>query len=356
MEYYLFKPNISNPEISDYFAAYFMKQIVFFAFFLLSFHFSFAQKDLNVLFVGNSLTYCDSRDNSEFPYYNNMTEMLQKIAEEKKLKVHIEKVVHGHASLANHATYTGTDAESGDEPYKRADAGIAPSSVKKILSKQWDVVALQERADVSVLNPGQRYFSVDPALRFLDSVIKQVHGKAVLYQGYAESRPDDTDVVVSSGQKPGSNNCIVIDAFNFGFKTIEFFDPAEEAKVNGKDTTFCAPALPPSTTELQAIEQEHSKMAAKIGADVLEIGAAFEKCNKDYPAIKLFFDESADHPSKQGSYLIACLFYRYLSGQTVAALKYHADVPEAEAANLRKVADAMHVVAYSKAIKTANSK
>ena len=89
---------------------------------------------------------------------------------------------------------------------------------------------------------------------------------------------------------------------------------------------------------------------------LVEIGMAFEKCKKDYPGIKLFFDESADHPSKQGAYLIACLFYRYISGQPVGAIKYHADISEQEAANLRKVADAMHTPAYSKTIKTATSK
>jgi hypothetical protein len=332
-----------------------MKRIFSLAFFLLSFHFSFAQKDLNVLFLGNSLTYCDSRDNAEFPYYNNMTDMLQKIAEEKKLKVHIEKAVHGRAGLANHATFTGTDAETADEAYKRAGLGVVPSSIRKILGRQWDVVAIQERADVSVLNPGQRYFSTDPSLRYLDSVIKQVHGKTVLYQGYAEARTDDTEIV-AGGPKTSSGNCVVLDAFNFGFKAIDFFSPAAEADMNGKDTTICAPPLPASVTELQAIEQEHSKMAAKIGGDVIEIGPAFEKCKKDYPGIKLFFDESADHPSKQGAYLIACLFYRYLSGQPVGALKYHADISEQEAGNLRKVADAMHSAAYSKGIKTATSK
>ncbi len=331
-----------------------MKQICSLSFFLLSFHFSFAQKALNVLFVGNSLTYCDSRDNSEFPYYNNMTEQVQKMAEEKKLNIHVEKAVHGRACLANHATFTGTDAETTDEPYKRAEDKIIPSTVRKILGKQWDVVALQERWDVSVLNPAQRYFSIDPALRYLDSVIKQVHGKTVFYQSYAERRNDDTDII-ATGQKP-AGNCIVLDAYNFGFKSIDFVYPAEEAKLAGKDTSFCPAPLPASVTELQAITQEYSKIAAKNGDDVLEIGLAFEKCNKDYPAIKLFFDESPDHPSKQGSYLIACLFFRYLSGQTVASLKYHADLPEPEAANLRKVADAMHVVAYSKGMKTAAGK
>ena len=331
-----------------------MKQIFFLAFFLFSFHFSFAQKELNVLFLGNSLTYCDSRDNAEFPYYNNMTEMLQHIAEEKKLKLHIAKAVHGRAGLANHATFTGTDAETTDEPFKRADAGTVPSSVKKILGKQWDVVALQERCDVSILNPAQRYFSTDPALRYLDSLVKQIHGKAVLYQGYAAPRPEDTDVV-AAGPK-SDNNCVVLDAFNFGFRAIDFFDPADEASMTGKDTTICAPPLPAGVTDVQAVNQELSKISAKTGDDVVEIGTAFEKCRKDYPAIKLYFDESADHPSKQGAYLIACLFFRYFSGQTVGAIKYHADIPEGEAANLRKVADAMHVTAYSKTLKTANSK
>ncbi len=332
-----------------------MKRLLFFACLALSAHVSFAQKDMNVLFIGNSLTYCDARDNSEFPYYNNMTEMLQKMIEEKKLKIHVEKVTHAHASMAAHATFVGTDNEASDEPFKRAGQGVVPSSVKRIQSKQWDVVALQERADVSVLIPAQRAYSTEPALKYLDGEVKKAHGKVVLYQGYAEQHPVDTELSLS-GQKQGSTNCVVLDAFNFGIKPIDFYSTADESIFSGKDTTLCSDPLPPSVTEAQAISQELNKLAAGVGGDVVEIGPAFEKCRKDYPAIKLYYDETADHPSKQGAYLIACLFFKYLSGQPVSAIKYHADITESEAANLRKVADAVHTTAYSRTLKTANSK
>ena len=290
---------------------------------------SFAQKDMNVLLVGNSLTYCDARDNSEFPYYNNMTDMLQKMIDEKKLKIHVAKVTHAHTTLTAHATFVGTDHEVSDEPFRRAGQGVVPSTVKRIQSKQWDVVALQERADVSVLIAAQRAYSIEPSLKYLDGEVKKAHGKVVLYQGYAEQHPVDTELSLT-GQHPAGTNCVVLDAFSFGMKPIDFFNPADEAVFSGKDTTICADPLPAGVTELQAISQEFNKLAAGVGGDFVEIGAAFEKCRKDYPAIKLYFDESADHPSKQGAYLIACMFFRYLSGQPVSSIKYRADISEAE--------------------------
>ena len=54
-----------------------------------------AQEAKNILFVGNSLTYYDSRNNPDFPYYNLMLLMLQKMIDEQKLNTHIDKATRG---------------------------------------------------------------------------------------------------------------------------------------------------------------------------------------------------------------------------------------------------------------------
>ena len=302
------------------------------------FQYSFAQKEVNVLFIGNSLTFNDSRYDPNFPYYNNMTEMLQKMMDERKLKVHIEKVTHGGASLANHATYIGSDGEM--DQYRRVNKNEVPSAVKKIANGHWDMVVLQEAGGESVLNPGLRYFSTDPALRFLDSVIKKAHARTVLFQGYAGLHPVDTDVQLSD-HAMSTANCIVLDAFGFGFKSIVFFYPEQEHQMEGKDTAFCPDHFKDSEEEFRAIGAEYDRLAAKIGADVVQIGQAFEKCKKDCREIPLYYRGDDGHPSTQAAYLIACMFFKYITGQNVDKMKYHGDITEAEAQKLQKVADSI---------------
>ena len=314
-----------------------MRRFFTLVFTVFCFSHSFAQKDVNVLFIGNSLTYNDSRYDPNFPYYNNMTEMVQKMVDERKLKMHIDKVTHPGASLANHATYIGADGEI--DQYRRVKKDEIPSAVKKITTGHWDVVVLQETAGESVLNPGLRVFSTDPALRFLDSVVKSAHAKTVLFQGYANIFSVETDPQLSSLESTA--NCIVLDAFGFSAKTIVFFDPEQERKMSGKDTTFCPPHFKDSVEEFRALAEQYDQLANKIGADVVEIGAAYDKCKKECKDIPLYYRGDEGHPSKQAAYLTACMFFRYLTGQQVDKMKYHADITDAEAQRLQKVADSI---------------
>ncbi len=311
--------------------------------------FSLAQKNLNVLFVGNSLTYWYYAPDSSFKYYNFMLPELQKMIAEAKKNISIDKITHGGASLVWHAAFFVPDDEN--ERLRRIVPGETTATVRKILDGQWDIVILQERPD---LNPGVISYGTRPALKFLDSVIKQVHAKTVLYQAYAQSNPEDT-VVMTNEQMFPKRYCIHADTMG-SFLNLKVFDPSVRTNLASKDTSFREPHYKNAEEQFHAIEKEYRELGAMVNADVVEIGAAFEKCKKMYPAIPLYLGRYNGHPSRQGAYLIACMFFRYLSGQRAGTLQYHADISEGEAANLRKVADAVHVTTCSKTLKTANSK
>ena len=221
-----------------------------------------------------------------------------------------------------HATYVGMDNEN--EIFRRAAQNEIPSTIEKVLSKHWDIIVLQE-ATWNTLNPGIRYYSTEPAIKRLDSTIKRVSGKTVLYQGFADQ------IYQGYGeQKFPKKNCIFIEPFFFPSEPF-VFDPNQELKVTGKDTTFCTDSFNNSAEEFHALEIEYNKLATKINADVVEIGLAFEMCKKKYPEIKLYYSLDDNHPSKQGAYLIACMFFKYLTGQNLEPIKYHGAVNENEA-------------------------
>ena len=300
-----------------------------------------AQETKNILFVGNSLTYWNSLNNPDFPYCNPMLGILQKMFDEKKMNINIEKATNGSTTLAIHATYLGTDDPN--EIFRRATQGEVPATIKKILSKHWDIVVLQESLN-DVLNPGKRYYTTEPALMRLDSLIKQVHGKTVLYQAYSEPDPGKT-YIIHSGQKFPRTHYLKLDTFGHMFDFFAF-DPSQMPKITGADTTFYDDSFQNTAEEFHKLQIEYNTLAAKINAGIVEVGLAFEKCKRQYPEIHLYIesDESDNniHPSMQGAYLIACMFYKYITGQSLDSVKYHADLNEDEAKKLRRVAESIH--------------
>ena len=81
-------------------------------------------------------------------------------------------------------------------------------------------------------------------------------------------------------------------------------------------------------------------MSKKINADIAEVGFAFELCAKNHPEINLYQEDSV-HPSKEGSYLIACVFYKYITRKNVADVRYNADINSEEAEKIRKLVNLM---------------
>ena len=83
-------------------------------------------------------------------------------------------------------------------------------------------------------------------------------------------------------------------------------------------------------------------MARKLNIPVVKVGYAFELFKKSHSSIPVYESATNDHPSEQGSYLIACLFYRFISGKSLKNVKYApTKIPGSEAKIIRAFADSI---------------
>jgi hypothetical protein len=263
----------------------------------------FVDKEKKVLFIGNSLTA-----------NNDMPQTLQKMLEESGLHIYIAQLTVGGFELAQFAAYT----ENGGGEYRRCIKGEVPVGVKKILSEKWDLVVLQERGG-SVLIPCFNEYSFKPSLLFLDSIIRSVKAKTVIYQGYAANEYPHYIC-----EEPNRL----------------FFDRLypDTALATNMQPNCCSKHFENHTDEFQLLQAEYDKMARCTEAGLVRVGYAFEAFKKANKTIPLYGSDNF-HPSRQGSYLIACLFYRYITKTSLAKVKYAAGLDAKEAAAIRGFAD-----------------
>jgi len=65
----------------------------------------------------------------------------------------------------------------------------------------------------------------------------------------------------------------------------------------------------------ETIGSSYIKLGEKTGVKVVPVGSIFMKAQQARPDLKMYFDDK--HPSPEGSYLIALIYYKYLTGNTV---------------------------------------
>ena len=109
------------------------------------------EKIVNVLFVGNSLTY-----------YNEMPQLLQEMLNETNPNIKIDQITFPGVSLENHIDYMA-DPNKENSRYEKKP-GDTTSTERKLLQKPWDVVIIQE-GTVRVLIPEARDSLVIPAIQ-----------------------------------------------------------------------------------------------------------------------------------------------------------------------------------------------
>ncbi len=91
------------------------------------------QQKINVLFIGNSLTY-----------YHDMTKTLQVMLDENNSKYNIEQSAFPGMTLKGHLEDIITETKGEDVYTREKEAGETTETEKKLKSKKWDVIILQE--------------------------------------------------------------------------------------------------------------------------------------------------------------------------------------------------------------------
>jgi hypothetical protein len=90
-------------------------------------------------------------------------------------------------------------------------------------------------------------------------------------------------------------------------------------------------------TMQERLTSGYANLGAGLGAGVVPVGLAWSQALRRNPTLPLWADDGR-HPSLQGSYLTACVFYAYLTKRSPVGNRFTAGLPPARAHLLQSVA------------------
>lgn len=102
------------------------------------------------------------------------------------------------------------------------------------------------------------------------------------------------------------------------FRYARLFD-LEIKKVGAKTVLFMTWSKKQEPEMQSALAEAYRLLGREINAEVVPVGLAFERAGAGRPALELH-DVDGKHPSRAGSYLTACCFYRYFYGRSPVGL------------------------------------
>jgi hypothetical protein len=189
------------------------------------------------------------------------------------------------ARAGGHKTEVGMSAQGG---WFLADHVKSSDTIAKINSEKWKFVVLQEQSEVPSMQQS-RAQEMYPAARVLVSDIEAVGAKPIFFVTWAHR------------------------------------DGWPE---NGM----------PSYASMQAqIDNGYTLTAQAFNVPVAPVGFAWQAVRNLYPQINLWQSDGS-HPTEEGTYLAACVFYADIFRQSPEGLSYQASLPANTAQALQKAA------------------
>ena len=268
---------------------FFKKRLFFFAFFTIVL--GNAQEPINVLFLGNSLTY-----------FHDMPETLQEMLNETHPNFTIEHrtlpgmSLHGHLELiVELRTENMTDAR-----YKKE--GEVSESERKLVEKDWDIIVLQT-GTVGLLIPNTRKTKEEPAIDSIKSKATNPNCRFILFKTWPSKREYPKEYCHSS------------------------FSPSEK---------HCAPLIENLNQEMELIDSAFGLVAENHDLELTKNGNVFYTVLQQYPELNIY--EDAIHPNANGAFLNACLFYQTLTDEKASDLKFIGEMDAYTAAMIKEIA------------------
>lgn len=192
------------------------------------------------------------------------------------------------AELAQSGSYEVEVAMIAQGGWTLADHAQSSATMEKIQGDSWDTVVLQEQSRLPAIQD-QRDVQMVPAIRLLDEQIKENGAETILFMTW------------------GSRD---------GLPEAGYADYAA----------------------MQAqIQASYEDIAEKVGAGVAPVGIAWQKAIEVQPDLDLWQLDGI-HPTREGTYLSALVFYTLIFQQSPAGLIFHADLPEETAEFLQVIA------------------
>lgn len=192
------------------------------------------------------------------------------------------------AKSGDHQIETGMAAEGGMTLTNHVDS---TETASQISSSPWDFVVLQEQSQI----PSVKQFRINqmyPAARMLAGEIENAGAEPLFFIPWAHR------------------------------------DGWPE---NGMQTYI----------QMQGqIERGYFDIANELGAPMAPVGFAWAVVVREHPEISLW-QEDGSHPTKEGTYLAACVFYAVLFQESPEGLAYRGSISTENAAILQKIAAEM---------------
>lgn len=213
---------------------------------------------------------------NSYTYVNNLPQLVQQLALANGDTLEVDSYAPGGYTFNNHFNDANTSA--------------------KIYSKNWDFVILQAQSQEPSFSPAQVNAQTTPFARKLDSLIKDNYActKTIFYETW--------------GRKFG-------------------------------DAGNCA-AYPPVCTYTgmqNRLKQSYKLFADNASGIMAPAGEAFRESIAQNPSLELYQADQS-HPSLEGSYLAAAVFYETLFQKSVLSNTYISSVSSATAAFLQQIA------------------
>lgn len=189
------------------------------------------------------------------------------------------------ARAGGHRVETETAAQGGWT--LSAHAGSA-ETLNKLKSSKWDIVVLQEQSDVPAVERA-RTATMYPAGRMLVRQIEEGGATPIFFLTWAHR------------------------------------DGLPEYGLSGYETTQ------------SAISDGYLRIAQELGVPVAPVGDAWRMATGKDPGLELWQGDGI-HPTEQGTYLAACVFYAAIFRQSPEGLSYLGRVPKKTASVLQTTA------------------
>ncbi|WGD33933.1 DUF4886 domain-containing protein [Olleya sp. YS] len=255
-------------------------------------------EELNVLFIGNSLTF-----------YHDMPQMVQKMLNETNPNIKIHQSTFPGMFLGWHLDKTiVTQDEESISVREKSETEITETE-KKLSEKKWDIIILQE-GTIRVLIPELRNLVVDSSIKKIKKFVNNPNCRFILFNTWASKIEYPKEYC-----HPG----FLID------------DSLE------KNKKYCSENIKNLKQHNDVVNLSYQKLADKNNIEKSNNGNLFFKTRVKHPEIELFDDSF--HPSKYGSFLNACEFYQILSSKKAIDLKYIGEIEPKTAELLKRVAE-----------------
>ena len=212
---------------------------------------------------------------NSYTYVNDLPLMFKNLSSSLGKNVYTDMSAPGGYSFGQHLSNTET--------------------LNKISRGGWNYVVLQEQSQMPVIEY-YRYSSTYPSARKLDSIIKSYNCNTMFFMTW--------------GRRYGGIQCI---------------------------NTYCSPDFVNFSHMQDSLSSSYNMIANELNDAVCPVGNGFRLSVQTDSSVVLW-DADYSHPSLEGSYLAACLFYRKVFNSSPVGSLYTAGLPASTALYLQTIA------------------